>query len=57
VLEQLRADPATRDVPVVVISSDAVPATAQRLLGAGAAAFLAKPLDLTALRATVAGLL
>jgi signal transduction histidine kinase len=57
VLEQLRADPATRDVPVVVISSDAVPATAQRLLGAGAAAFLTKPLDLAALRATVAGLL
>ena len=57
VLDQLLAGPATRDVPVVVISSDAVPATAQRLVDAGATAFLTKPLDLAAFRSTVDELL
>ncbi len=57
VFARLRADPATRDVPVVVVSSDATPATAARLLAAGAAAFLTKPLDVRELRAVVAALL
>ena len=57
VLERLRAGAATSGVPVVVISSDAVPATAQRLLDAGASAFLTKPLDLRAFRETVTELL
>jgi signal transduction histidine kinase len=57
VLTQLLADPATRGVPVVVVSSDAVPATADRLTAAGAAAFLTKPLDLRELRSVVESLL
>jgi signal transduction histidine kinase len=57
VLAGLRADPATRDIPVVVVSSDAVPATSDRLRTAGAAAFLTKPLDLRELREVVGSLL
>jgi len=53
VLAALQQDAATRDVPVVVVSSDALPATADRLLAAGARAFLTKPLDLRELRAVV----
>lgn len=46
VFEQLRADPATADIPVVLISADASAGRAERLLGRGAAAFLGKPMDI-----------
>ncbi len=45
VLRQLRADPGTRAVPVVVISADATPGQIERLGAAGAHAYLTKPLD------------
>ena len=45
VLAALRADPATRDIPVVVISADATSRQVQRLTQAGAAAYLTKPID------------
>jgi CheY-like chemotaxis protein len=45
VLEQLQADPITRDIPVVVVSADATPRQVERLLAAGARAYLTKPLD------------
>jgi protein-histidine pros-kinase len=46
VLEQLRADPATRHVPVVVTSADATPGQITRLKAAGADEYLTKPLDI-----------
>jgi CheY-like chemotaxis protein len=45
VLERLQRDPATRHIPVVVISADATPGQINRLRAAGAREFLAKPLD------------
>lgn len=45
VLARLRDDPATASVPVVIVSADATPGQVQRLLSAGAAAYLTKPID------------
>jgi CheY-like chemotaxis protein len=44
--ERLRANPLTRDIPVVVVSADATERQFKRLLDAGAADYLTKPLDL-----------
>jgi signal transduction histidine kinase/ActR/RegA family two-component response regulator len=44
VLHRLRADPATRDIPVVIISADATPGQIRRMLEIGAADYLTKPL-------------
>jgi CheY-like chemotaxis protein/anti-sigma regulatory factor (Ser/Thr protein kinase) len=55
VLEQLKRDPATADIPVVVVSADATPAQVERLLAAGAAEYLTKPIDLERLLDTVSG--
>jgi PAS domain S-box-containing protein len=49
VLQRLRDDPATASIPVVVVSADATPRQAQRLLNAGAIAYLTKPIDVGAL--------
>jgi len=46
VLRTLRGDPVTSAIPVVMISADATPSTARRLLEAGARSFLTKPLDM-----------
>ena len=45
VLQRLRDDPLTASIPVVIVSADASPSHAQRLLSAGAAAYLPKPVD------------
>jgi signal transduction histidine kinase/ActR/RegA family two-component response regulator len=45
VLRFLRDDPRTRDIPVVILSADASSRQIQRLLAAGAQAYLTKPLD------------
>jgi CheY-like chemotaxis protein len=45
VLTRLQSEPATRDVPVVVISADAMKGQRDRLLTEGAFAYLSKPLD------------
>ncbi len=45
VLSRLQNDPFTRDIPVVVVSADATPGQIRRLLTAGAAEYLTKPLD------------
>jgi CheY-like chemotaxis protein len=45
VLRQLRDDPVTASIPVVIVSADATPRQTQRLLAAGARAFLPKPLE------------
>jgi signal transduction histidine kinase/ActR/RegA family two-component response regulator/HAMP domain-containing protein len=49
VLGRLREERRTRDIPVVVLSADATPTQIERLLGAGALAYLTKPLDVQAL--------
>jgi PAS domain S-box-containing protein len=54
VLRRLQSDPATARVPVVVLSADTTPGQADRLLALGARDFLAKPLDLKRLLATLA---
>jgi CheY-like chemotaxis protein len=44
VLRQLRADPSTRDIPVVVLSADATQHQIDNLMTAGARAYLTKPI-------------
>jgi signal transduction histidine kinase/FixJ family two-component response regulator len=48
VLSRLRADPATRNIPVVVLSADATQAHIRGLLAAGADAYLTKPISVRA---------
>jgi PAS domain S-box-containing protein len=49
VLRRLREDPSTLDIPVVMVSADATSQQRERLLAAGAQAYLTKPLDVTQL--------
>jgi PAS domain S-box-containing protein len=49
VLDQLKRDPATATIPVVVLSADANPARLARLGAAGAAGYLSKPIDAASL--------
>ena len=53
VLRRLRVDPATRLIPVVVLSADATAQQKERLTVAGAQVYLTKPLDLGQFRHTV----
>ena len=48
VLDQLRADPRTAGIPVIVISADVMPGRGSALRNAGAVAFLTKPIDVEA---------
>jgi DNA-binding response OmpR family regulator len=57
VLRQLRGCPQTRSTPVVAVSADATAAQEDRMLRAGAHAYLVKPLDLHALLDVVDGVL
>lgn len=45
-LQQLLNHEETRDIPVVIISADAMPKQTERLLKAGARKFLTKPIDI-----------
>ncbi|HEY0072428.1 MAG TPA: ATP-binding protein, partial [Chloroflexia bacterium] len=45
VLQRLKAAPETAGIPVVILSADATPRQVERLLAAGARAYLTKPLD------------
>jgi PAS domain S-box-containing protein len=45
VLQRLKAESATRDTPVIIISADATPGEVARLSAAGASAYLTKPFD------------
>ncbi|HET7738839.1 MAG TPA: ATP-binding protein [Tepidiformaceae bacterium] len=49
VLRQLRLDPRTAHIPVVIASADATQRQVERLLAAGADRYLTKPLDVTLL--------
>jgi CheY-like chemotaxis protein len=46
VLRGLAANPATAQIPVIILSGDSGHATVNELLAAGAADFLAKPFDI-----------
>jgi CheY-like chemotaxis protein len=47
VCRRLKADPATREIPVVILSADAMTSRSTSLLKAGAHAYLTKPLSVT----------
>ena len=49
VLSELKAEPATAAIPVVVLSADASHGVIRRLLAAGALAYLTKPIELAEL--------
>ncbi len=49
----LQDDPATRDIPTVVISADATPGRIERLRAAGARDYLTKPIDVPKLMAVL----
>jgi signal transduction histidine kinase/ActR/RegA family two-component response regulator len=49
VLHELKAEPATAAIPVVVLSADASHGVISRLLASGALAYLTKPIELTEL--------
>jgi signal transduction histidine kinase/ActR/RegA family two-component response regulator len=46
VLQILRNDPLTADIPVAIVSADAMPRQVQLLLSSGAIAYLTKPIDI-----------
>jgi signal transduction histidine kinase/ActR/RegA family two-component response regulator len=45
VLRMLKADPATADIPIVILSAEATPGRSDQMLAHGASAYLTKPLD------------
>lgn len=45
VLEQLKNDPETRDIPVLIVSVGAKPENVERAESMGATGFIAKPFD------------
>ena len=45
VLDELRRDPTTASIPVVIVSADATSGQIHRLIDAGATAYLTKPID------------
>jgi PAS domain S-box-containing protein len=45
VLQRLRDDPLTASIPVVIVSADATAGQVQRLLAAGATAYITKPIN------------
>jgi PAS domain S-box-containing protein len=49
ILHRLRADLATASIPVAILSADATIGQSQRLLAAGAVAYMSKPLDVAEL--------
>jgi CheY-like chemotaxis protein len=53
VLRRLQGEPATAQVPVVVLSADATPSQIERLLTAGARNYLTKPFDIDPFLAVV----
>jgi signal transduction histidine kinase/ActR/RegA family two-component response regulator len=53
VLKILRDDPVTADIPVAIVSADAMPRQVQRLLSSGAIDYLTKPIDIHRLLALV----
>ncbi len=52
-LRELKADPRTRDIPVVMLSSEATPSRMDEMRALGASDYLTKPIDVTAFLAAV----
>lgn len=46
VLARLRRQPETAHIPVIILSADATPGEIRRLMAAGAAAYMTKPIDI-----------
>ena len=57
VLARLRADPVTRDIPVMAVSAGAMPEEIERALAAGFMQYLTKPLDMRQLIKAIEGAL
>ena len=53
VMAALLADPATRDIPIVVVSGETEPAVRSRVIERGAAAYVTKPFEVADLVALV----
>ena len=53
VLKLLKANPDTAQIPVIMVSADAMPTQIQHALDAGAHRYLTKPLHLPTLRQTI----
>jgi DNA-binding response OmpR family regulator len=53
----LKADEATSEIPIVIVSADASAETLGRLHEAGASSFLTKPLNVGHFLATIDGML
>jgi CheY-like chemotaxis protein len=53
VLQRLKADETTRDIPVVVVSADATQRHTDQLIAAGATAYLTKPISVRRLLETI----
>jgi PAS domain S-box-containing protein len=56
-LRRLQGNPATRDIPVIAVSANAMPKEVQQGLAAGFADYLTKPLDIPRLLSVVEALL
>jgi two-component system cell cycle response regulator DivK len=52
-LLKLRADPLTRDIPVLAVSASAMPDDRQKILDSGFDAYITKPIDIRGFVATV----
>ena len=46
-LNQLRADPETRDIPVAAVTASVTPSEREKVQAAGFNAYIAKPIDVT----------
>ena len=51
--KQLKADPETRDIPVLAVTAQAMHEDKERMLAAGADGFITKPIDLETFRNTL----
>lgn len=56
VLTYLRREPRLRDVPVIVVTSDDQPESAERAMKSGASAYVVKPISLDILEAALQSL-
>jgi PAS domain S-box-containing protein len=57
VLRRLQADPATAEIPVLVVSADATPGRIRELLASGAVGYVTKPIDVGELLTVIDGAL
>ena len=57
VVRQLRNDPKFNNIPIVALTASAMQGDRERALGAGFSSYIAKPINLTALRSEIEWLL